>query len=92
MYKFGLERPLSEYLILFAKYLLLATVTMAGLLWLCELIPINGLLGFFVKGALGVVVSTAIWMLLYRKTREWEECLGIFKRVMSKISGKLKKK
>ena len=92
VYKFGLERPLSEYLILFAKYLLLATVTMAGLLWLCELIPINGLLGFFVKGALGVVVSTAIWMLLYRKTREWEECLGIFKRVMSKISGKLKKK
>lgn len=92
VYKYGLERPLSEYLILFGKYLLLTTVTMAGLLYVCEMIPVNGLLGFFLKGAIGVIVSTVIWMVLYRNTREWAECKGILGRVAGKITGKLKKK
>ena len=88
VYKFGLERPLREYLFLFTKYLLLNTVTMAVLLFLCELVPLGGLLGFFVKGAFGVVVSAALWMLLYHKTREWDECRGIFDRVLSKLKRK----
>lgn len=88
VYKFGLERPLCEYLFLFTKYLLLNTVTMAALLFVCELVPLGGLLGFFVKGAFGVAVSTALWMLLYRKTREWDECRGIFDRVLSKLKRK----
>lgn len=88
VYKFGLERPLREYLFLFTKYLLLNTVTMAVLLFLCELVPLGGLLGFFVKGAFGVVVSAALWMLLYRKTREWDECRGIFDRILSKLKRK----
>lgn len=88
VYRFGLERPLREYLILFTKYLLLTTVTMAVLLFVCELVPLGGLLGFFVKGAFGVAVSTALWMLLYRKTREWEECRGIFDHVVAKLRKK----
>ena len=88
VYKFGLERPLREYLVLFVKYLLLATVTMAALLFVCQLIPLGGLPGFFVKGALGVAVSTALWVFLYRNTREWDECRGIFVRVLAKIRKK----
>ena len=58
---------------------------MAALLFVCELVPLGGLIGFFVKGAFGVAVSTALWMLLYRKTREWGECRGIFMRVIAKL-------
>ena len=61
---------------------------MAVLLFLCELVPLGGLLGFFAKGAFGVVVSAALWMLLYRKTREWDECRGIFDRILSKLKRK----
>lgn len=85
VYKFGLERPLREYLVQFVAYLLLASVTMAALLFVCELVPLGGLIGFFVKGAFGVAVSTALWMLLYRKTREWDECRGIFMHVIAKL-------
>ena len=90
--RFALESSLRKYIAQFAIYALQALVVIVATFALTELIPLHSILGFIVKGAIGVVISSAVWFLLYRKTREWEECAGILRSLSGKLCGKFKNK
>lgn len=85
----AIDVPLRSYLIKLGKYMLFSVVIMLAAFALCLQIPLSGWLGFFVKGFIGVAVSTLAWLLVYRRTREWGEVSRIAKRIGGKITKKL---
>ncbi len=89
VYKFALERPLRAYIAKFAHYLACIVAIMLAAFLVSGFIPLYGLLGFLVKGAFGVAFSAAIWFVLFGRTREWGEAVGMVKRVGGKLVGKL---
>ena len=89
VYKFALERPLRAYIAKFAQYLACIVAIMLAAFLVSGFIPLYGLLGFLAKGAFGVAFSAAIWFVLFGRTREWGEAVGMVKRVGGKLVGKL---
>lgn len=90
VYRHGFHKPLRDYARLFSIYLISGVVGIGAAFVLCELMPLDGALAFFVKGFVGVCVPGALYVALFGRTREFRECASIFKRLAGKVVGKLK--
>ena len=89
MYRHALDRPLRAYILKFVQYLACIVAIMVVAFFVTGLIPLCGLAGFLVKGAFGVAFSALVWFVLFGKTREWAEAVGMVKRVVAKVAAKL---
>lgn len=85
----AIDTPLHSYMLKLGNYMLFSLVVMFSLFALCEMIPLTCWMGFFVKGFIGVSASTALWILVYGRTREWKEVSRVLKHVGGRLFGKL---
>ncbi|WP_251231219.1 lipopolysaccharide biosynthesis protein [Adlercreutzia aquisgranensis] len=90
LYKFGFQRSALQYVKQAGKYYMSALLIVALCFGVCSLIPLAGVAGFFVHGAVAVAFCTGCMILLYRRTPEFARFKGIIGRVGDVLGRKLR--
>ena len=84
LYREYLKTPLLPYFIRFAGYILTAAAGL-GLAWLlCSRLP-GGFAGFLIKLPIGIIVPSAVMILVWRRSEEY----GILKAVALTVLARL---
>jgi hypothetical protein len=83
LFKHGLKTSSKSYFAHYALYTIIAFGLTALAYWLTSLIPVVGVIGFLVKGVVGLLVSGLGFTALFCKTREFKECISMVRRLLA---------
>ncbi len=81
------KQSAKEYVLLLAGYTAVTAVISVLCIWLCNFIPEMGRGGFLsliVKGAICVIVSNIMYIVVYRKTKAFADTKQIVKRILKR--------
>jgi hypothetical protein len=85
LFRHGLKTSSRGYFAAFARYALVATILSALAYALTLFVPFVGVLGFLVKGLVGLVVAAGGFLALFGRTRECGECLTMARRLFGEM-------
>ena len=85
VYAHGFHGKLRTFVWSYLQYTAVTFASVGVAFVLCEMLPLGGVLAFFVKGFIGVAIPFAAYAALYHKSAEWKEIAGIIHRVMEKV-------
>lgn len=92
IYKFGLHRELSSYLLRWVLYAATTVVACGAAYGVCSLFELAPIAAFFVKGVIGVVFPIVALLAVFGRKREVREALSIVKRVFGRVAGRIRRK
>lgn len=92
VYRHGFHRPLRRFAIAYVKYTAASFASIALAYVICMLIPVGGIVAFFLYGFIGVAVPGAVYVLLFRSTPEFSELKCQVGGITGRFSAKFKKK
>lgn len=92
VYRHGFHRPLRRFAIAYVKYTAVSFASIALAYVICMLIPVGGIVAFFLYGFIGVAVPGAVYVLLFRSTPEFSELKRQVGGITGRFSAKFKKK
>lgn len=92
VYRHGFHRPLRRFAIAYVKYTAVSFASIALAYVICMLIPVGGIVAFFLYGFIGVAVPGAVYVLLFRSTPEFSELKRQVDSITGRFSAKFKKK
>ena len=92
VYRHGFHRPLRRFAFAYVKYTAVSFAAIALAYVVCMLIPVHGVLAFFLYGFIGVAIPGGIYLLVFGRTPEFAElkrqAAGIFGRIAAKFKRK----
>ena len=92
IYRFLLKRPLREYFSVYMKYLGLTIMGAIISLMIFSILQTKfAIVNFVMGGIVSLLVLMGINYLVFRKSSEWQYCLGLGTEVVHKVTKKLKK-
>lgn len=92
VYRHGFHRPLRCYIVAYAKYTTASFVALALAFFICTLLPLTGVLSFFVFGFVGVMVPGVVYLVLFGRTSEFLELKRQVQNIFGRVAGKVKSK
>lgn len=76
------KRSPKKYLCTILGYTMASVVVCFITAKVCDFILIKGIIGFLIKGIICIVISNLVLFIIYRKTHEYSNCIGIIKRII----------
>ena len=89
VYKFGLQKPFSKYIVRYLMYAVLLGLTGASCVWLCSLIHTYLLIQLLLKLMIGFVYSNLIFIFVFHGWEEFAYLKMIALRVYAGIVGRI---
>ena len=75
LFKYYFKRPCNEYFYKMTLYFVVCVIVSVISYFICNLIPIDWIVGFIIKAIVCAIVSGILLMLIYCKTEESKFCL-----------------
>lgn len=84
LFKNYFNKGMNKFLLKHLIYILSTAVNCFVLLWICDLISIDGIAGIVTKLAICIFVANAIFLLLYFRTREFKSSVYIVNKLIKR--------
>ena len=78
------KMKITEYYLKHLFYVVITVVASLTTIYVCVQIPVDGVIGLFIRGVVCCIIPNIIYLVFYHRTNEFKETIPLIKRIIWK--------